>query len=346
MQVEINSLNLIGPKEKRLQFLYKQFLALYAQLDTVMNNAEKIAIEEDIKQKEAEINHLQTEIKRLRALESGSDRIYRNSFNNWQEKFTEIDFSKANLIINNVLNKIKNQEGAALFFLQNSSSMKGDLCIKKLESQLKSMGHWYRPYILAFSPYQKVNQANFLNFLAENLGIDPYPIDLSISTSEISLYTNDVIRKICGSLCSGHILFIQVDIYYLNPENQFLNWFLNEFWCPLVRQLPELSQRHRLVRFVAVLAIRGSLPKDCLPSSLYCKKQNLDREKFLELPLQKWKDKDIENWLINFSGLDSHQSRGNDEKFQQMAKTIYEVTRGEPCKVYDELMDQMTRLVS
>ncbi|MFB2934941.1 hypothetical protein ACE1B6_06650 [Aerosakkonemataceae cyanobacterium BLCC-F154] len=339
MQDVINNLNLIEPKEKRLQLLYNQFYALYAQLNTERNNAHKISIEEDIKQKEAEINNLKAEIKRLRELEIGSDRLYRNYCNTWEEKIPKIDFSKANAIVDHIFKKIKNQEGAALFVLQNSRSMGGDWCITNIKSQLQNIGILYSPGKYEFLAHQQANQIDFLNFLAQKFKYEPY-------TGAPSRFIDELIEKICSSLCSGNILFIQVDIYSLDSQNQFLSWFLKEFWCPLVRQLPEISQQHRLVRFVAVLSVGDLIEKDCLPDVLYCKKTKFDREKFLELPLQKWEQKHIEDWLFSFSELTSPPIRCTSTQIEEMARRIHKVTKGEPNQVYNQLMDQMTKLVN
>lgn len=132
MPDEINNLSLIEAKENRYQILIDKYKALYKELNTVRNRSDEISIKLEIKRIEEEIEALQAEIKRLRALETGSDRLYGNYFNSWEEKIPKIDFSKANGIVAHVFKKIKNQEGAALFLLQHSRYMGGHWYVKNI----------------------------------------------------------------------------------------------------------------------------------------------------------------------------------------------------------------------
>lgn len=141
-------------------------------------------------------------------------------------------------------------------------------------------------------------------------------------------------------------MFIQIDIYDLSSQDTFLDWFVQRFWCKLLGRLPEISQKHPLIRFVAVLSVRGSIPKDFLLSDLCCKSNKFDSKKILELPLKKWTEQEINNWLLNFSGLTATNIGVSPEEIKRMAENIHRVTEGQPRDVYNELMEEMSKRVS
>lgn len=336
--------NLINIKKEYRQNLYEKLNSAYGQLVKTLNEADKPSIQQTINGLESEIKQLEDDIEKLKLVSSRTenDEIYRKCLRHWEDQLPKIDFEKANRVLKSILGEIEKKEGAALFLLQNSRSMGGNWCIKNIKFKLQDMGMWYPPCEFEFLSYQQANPIDFLNFLAHKFSVQP-------CLEEIPTYTDEIINKICDSLSSGNIFFIQVDIYKLNCQDQFLDWFVHQFWCTLLERLPGLSQKHPLIRFVAVLSVRGSIPKDYLQPYLCCKKQNFDSKKILELPLQKWSHLEIKNWLFNFSGLTaSHIGRTPLKRLdiEQMAQTIFQITQGKPSEVYSELMEAMSKLVS
>jgi inactive STAND/Effector-associated domain 9 len=339
MQDESINQNLISIKKKRLNSLVKQYEAAYNQLSSTLNATDTVIINNQIKDLETEINKLESEIDnlKLRSHQIDSSKFHSQYLRNWKEKFPEIDFEKTNQILESTFKKFKNQEGAALFLLQNSSSMGGNLCIKNIKSKLQGMGSWYPPHKYEFSSLQEANIIGFLNSLAQS-----FPVQ---HCDNIPTYTDEIINKIYASLSSGDIFLIEIDIRDLNSQHIVLDWFVQQFWCKLLGRLPEISQKKRFIRFVAVLSIRGSIPKDLL-SDLCCKSNKFDSKKFLDLPLKKWTDKEIKNWLFNFSGLGAPPIGVTPQQIERMAENIYlDANKGEPYGVYNKLIAEMSEVV-
>jgi inactive STAND len=341
MQHESNNQSLIESKKKCLKILYDKYNLANQNWATTLNGSDKPSLQLTINLLETEIEQLEGEINnlKLRSPETDSSKFYSNHERNWKEKFPKIDFHKTNKMLKSILGKFEDREGAALFLLQNSRSMGGNWCVKNLEFQLQNMGNLHSPYEFEFLPHQAADRMNFLNFLAEKFTVPP-------CLDEIT-YTDKIIDKICASLHGGYIYFIKIDVYTLASEDLFLDWFLHQFWCRLLERLPQLSQKHPLIRFVAVVSVRGSIPKDFLPSCLCCKSKNFDSKKFMELPLQKkWTQQEINNWLLKFSGITAPPMEVTKEEIERMAENIHQVTKGKPCDVYSELMDAMSKRVS
>lgn len=133
--------------------------------------------------------------------------------------------------------------------------------------------------------------------------------------------------------------------YLFEDKNSFLEWFVQDFWSELINQISVRRKQHPYIKIVGVIAVRNVVPKAALSPAVCCTKQTFDNIKMLELPLQKWSDKEIYEWLwkhFKLSGLGFDQSR-----IQQMAKSIYEESdQGEPCKAYAQLMEALRQSVS
>ena len=338
MQDESINEKRIRKKKEHLKVLLQQWELASNQLIATLNQSEKPSIQKTIDDLEKEIDELDNKIKKLQlsSFQGDTDKVYSNHSRNWEEKFPKIDFKNTNKILKSTLDKFEDQEGAALFLLQNSRSMGGHWCIKNIKSQLQGIGKWYSPCEFEFLSHQEANPSDFLNYLAQKFAVQP--------CDQIPTYTERIINNICESLCNGNILFIQIDIYDLNSQDTFLDWFVQQFWCTLLRRLPEISKKHPSIRFVAVLSIRGSIPKDFLLSDLCCKNYNFDSKKFLELPLKKWTNEEIKNWLFKFSGLTAIGV--TLQEIERMAENIHRVTKGKPDEVYKELMEAMSKRVS
>lgn len=235
-------------------------------------------------------------------------------------------------IIDGVFKPFEEQRGAALFLLQQSRSMHGDLCIQHIKSVLQSLGTWTPPIEFEFLPYRPTNPSDFLNDLAGKF---------EIKSAVGSPTPTEITEGICQSLQNGNVLLIQLGIYSINLGDNFLTWFIQQFWEQLINQLERLDQERPLIRVVSVISVGNIVPRECLPEALCCTLQRFDARKLLELPLQKWTEKEICLWLLKFSNLGLGRS-----EIEMMAKNIYRVSQGRPSEVYGELMQVMTQKVS
>jgi inactive STAND/Effector-associated domain 9 len=330
-------------KEKYRNNLLKQLAAAYEQLSSTRNKADIPAIEEQVQQLAEKIKTVESEIdasKRASADENQilQRQVYRDSFNNWEDNLHRIDFSKVTKNLG-ICQQMEDQEGAALFLLENSQTMGGKWGVKKIRHRLQELGTWYPPLEFVFSQHQTVNPTDFLCAVAQKF-------DGQMSQAPEPQIIIDLIKKIYSALCGGHVLLIQIEIPYLDAKSTFLDWFIHQFWCPLVRQLPMIGRTSPLVKIFAVITVRGKVDKVCLPEAWCCPRQQFHSEKVLKLPLQKWTEADIRNWLVKFSGLMSPAVGLTRPEIEQLAQSIYQVSAGRPIDVYHELMKTMTDKVS
>ncbi|NET60202.1 MAG: hypothetical protein F6K47_29895 [Symploca sp. SIO2E6] len=170
------------------------------------------------------------------------------------------------------------------------------------------------------------------------------------NSTDIQEYTTNIIEKICNSLYCGQILFIYVELYSPDVEDTFLVWFIKQLWNPLIsRLLEQLSNQDPSIRVLAVIAVDGQVPEDCLPQDLYCgcRPEDFDSTKILEIPLETWTEEEIRNWLFNFSGLTDPKIGLSISEINRMAKSIFAASYGGlPARVYDELKKQLKDVIN
>ncbi|MBE9070538.1 hypothetical protein IQ260_28235 [Leptolyngbya cf. ectocarpi LEGE 11479] len=340
--MEVNGL-LIQQKEAYQKTLLKKYQAAYAQMSKTLSDTEKINLEEEIKQLETSIQATQREINELRVPQKSESESYRQLSNVWEEELHKINYSKVESALNTIFKPLKRREGSALFFIRKSQDMGGKWCIQKIKHRIQSdLGSGLVPRSIGFSSFQNADAMGVLSRLAER-----YIIDMPVEQNNLKGCTQAIIKRIIDSLESGQIFLLEIQLYRLQPHDSFLKWFVNDFWMPLVSQLPAISSQKRNIRLMAVLAVQGgTVSKGCLSSDLCCNKKNFNGSKIFELTLQRWTEPEICDWLFDFSGLTAQVKRLNDDQIEQMAENIHYVTGGIPNKVYHELMNAMTHCTS
>lgn len=329
----------IQAREDEKRLLLDQYKEECTNKLTTSNASDKVIIGKKIQQLESKIKILQEEIDDLRRPQRAENIRHREAFRDWEDDLHKINFSRVESTLKPILNNLKRQEGSALFILSKSRSMGGKWCVRKIKYRIQEdLGVLGKPCEVGFSSSQTVEPRTFLNSLAGEIGLDP-----QVNQANIHGYVQAIIEHILDSLISGQIFLMEVSIYTLNQRDAFLKWFVNEFWMPMVSRLPAVSSQKRRIRLMAILSVQNSIPKACLPSTICCKKKDFDGGKLLELPLQKWTENEIHDWLFDFSGLTAQSEPLTNDAIAQMAQNIHQLTHGVPNDVYHELMDAMTQ---
>lgn len=342
MAMEVNEI-LVQQKQAYQNKLLKKYQAAYAQMSRTLSETEKVDLVEEIKQLESLIQATQKEINELRAPQRSTSENYRQVSRTWEEELHKINYSKVESALNTVFKPLKRREGSALFFIRKSQDMGGKWCVQKIKHHIQSdLGSGLVPRSIGFSSFQNADAVGVLSRLAER-----YTIDIPVEPNNLKGCTQAIIKRILDSLESGQIFLLEIQLYRLQPHDSFLKWFVNDFWMPLVSQLPAISSQKRNIRLMAVLTVQGgTVSKGCLSSDLCCNKRNFNGSKIFELTLQRWTEPEICDWLFDFSGLTTQVERLNDAQIEQMAENIYHVTGGIPNKIYHELMNAMTQCAS
>jgi hypothetical protein len=308
---------------------------LIDQITRTNNDADRNRLNREAESILEEIENRERELKKLNL--SGGN--YRQSSSHWEDNLYRINFSSVKTQLRNICQQIEDQEGAALFLLKNSQAMGGKWSLKLIEQSLQALGTWYPPLEFGFLQHQIANPADFLSAVAKRF-------DAQISENSETQTVTELIRKIYGALPAGHVFLIQIEIPYLDAKSTFLNWFIRQFWCPLVRELPVVSTISPQVKVFAVLKVRGTVDDACLQENLCCPQEQFDCERALELLLQPWTEVEIRNWLVQHSGLMSLAIGLTRPEVERIARTIYQVSQGRPIDVYHELMNTMSSKVS
>lgn len=325
--------------ENQKKELMGQYAILISQQTNALSDIDKRKLQNQIDELEKEIENLENKIRQLKPVNKDDHQPYRSYHNVWEDKLPQLNFKKSKRIIQDIFSRLEDGgEEQALFLLQRSRTMRGDLCIKHIKLLLQSMdiGDWYPPFEYSFLRHQPSSPEVFLNALASRFSVESLQAD---SSKLITL----ILDKVCKSLVAGNVFLLLVE-FSLRPNDAFLGWFVNEFWCPLVKHLNVHRDEHPFIKVVGVLAVRNEISKTCLPIDLCCKKQKFDSRKILELPLENWSDREIHEWLSKHSKL-SELGYGQTQ-LKTMAETIYaESEKGKPLSAYDSLMETLKQSV-
>lgn len=306
---EFRKKNLLEQIEQKL----KGINALHNQLLTTLNVEDKVKIEKKYKDAGDELADLYEEMD------------FDESPNiDWEVHLPKIDYKAARAIINNVLDKVT-LGGGALFLLQESQIMGGEWCVNQIKLLLSNKK--LRHFQVEFLQHQRLNEFELMYQIGAYLNVeDP--------TDNLEQYTHAVIHKICNSLEIGTTIFVELRLWDdLSLQDHFLQWFILEFWKPLLGHLPELTERLRRIRFIVAIVANNKLSSTCLRPHLLCSPQQFDQEKIVVLPLEYWTEEEIKEWLYEYSSV---LSAGED--FDQTARVIFQSSKGIPLVVYNNLI--------
>ncbi len=113
-----------------------------------------------------------------------------------------------------------------------------------------------------------------------------------------------VVDKIYEALERRHVFLIAITLEQVRPQDQFLDWFVNQFWRVILNKLSEIKQERPLIRIIGVISVEAKVAKPQIPRHLCCSVKQFDPEKMVELPLKTWNTEQICTWLEAYSTLD------------------------------------------
>jgi hypothetical protein len=308
--------------EKNQAELNQDYISANRELNRTTNEVERNRLGRQIKDLEQEIDEVEARLQELEKAENNPNHCSLQR----AEKLPEIDFSKIKKTANKIIDKFGKDGGSALFLLQDSHAMAGDLFIAALREQLRSKTGNFRHCRMRFTASEgALDETGILNRLASWFGVQPLAVR--------DAYIQAIIQAITESVQSGSIVFFELNRWEkLVPQEQILTWFLDRFWQPLVSQLP-IKDCPR-VKFIAMMTSDIPLLPACLDLPYFCQESRFDGTKILDLPLRKWTVKDIEEWLENFSGLPGPE-------ISRTAKNIHQSSRkGIPQLARDALLKE------
>jgi L-rhamnose mutarotase len=242
----------------------------------------------------------------------------------WDNKLIEIDFARAKKLIEEIrrdyLDTVNHRY--ALFLLDNTVAMEGELILKWTRNYLRGCGTWTEPLIHGFAI--TANKEEFIRSLANRCAI---PVDVEVGV---------LINKLKSKFRLGEVFFIQIEIPNDNAS-EFVSWFVQDFWHPFTQDL------NGDFAVVATIAIDCRFQGAGLPDNIFCKGK-FDGRKIKRLPLKNWSQDDVISWLRDHSDLGV---RGcSMQQFQEIARGVYDFARGKPIDTRSALLKNLNRLVS
>jgi hypothetical protein len=252
------------------------------------------------------------------------------------QNLSKINFREPKEIVNHILDKcLGKQGGTALFLLQNTSLMRGDLCVAEIQYSLssKSYGKFKHCPIDPLLSQAISDERSLLNAIADYFKpVESHPNDQQ--------YIHNIIDQISDSVQGGSIVFFDFTNWnILENDVKILSWFIEYFWHPLNKRHQDISEDYSSVKFVLFISLSSMITESYKHLNYCCNYADFDSLKILELPLKNWEEGDIDDWLQEVYGL-------SKKKSQEIAKKIYKLSNpGIPVTVCSKLEESLHKLI-
>lgn len=254
----------------------------------------------------------------------------------------KIDFLKAKSTASLIKERLGQEGGSILFFLQKSKKQMGHYCVEEVLSVILSdqiidgrvVGAYRRYSVDLDSAISKCNETEFLIRLASHLNVST-SFDEKDSCEELSRQLRE---KIKTSIDNGTTIFLEVrGVDELLENSDFLPWFIQDFWTPLIDEVTAVSQKYKS-KFIVALVADSHVLLDC-PPTYFCDDDSIDCYKLLELPLPDWSIDDIHDWLVRFRALSAKVKQKTDAELQRLAQKVHRDSEGTPQNICANLRE-------
>jgi hypothetical protein len=252
----------------------------------------KRSYEERRDAKMTKIKELEEKIKRLKHPTESS--FY--DVSSFKDNLPKIDFEEVTREAQRVLGCMKQgKRGDALFLIQNSRMMEGELFMPILTDVFKNSTGDFKSYEVDFFKGGGSGFNDFLNQLSRHLGFD----------ESIQISSEVIIETILGSVKIGSVIFLSMHGWNhldLPCHRSTVEKFIQTFWVPLIARLND-REKYRRVKIIATLVT----DKECWPDQDVFDEYTKEDNQFfwLSLPLRNWKEEEVQEWLENYSSMDA-----------------------------------------
>lgn len=317
--------------EKEIAGLVIEYELYAERARTILDPGEKPRL--DLRKNQL-LKLLQEKEQQLEALERQKQSLNRQILN-FDDALPKIDFREARRIIHQVVDDLQlNEGGAALFLLQQSRRMAGDLLLMALNDVLSSGRAAPIYYEVAFSPaIGGADETTFLTSIGRYLGVE--------LTHNLAVDITVIQTTLCGALRQHSTIVIQLtnwDALGSQNQHEFMQWLLETFWQPLVDELEDVLEEWDS-RIIFVIVANRPLTEDCRKLPCFCTVDAFDSRSILEIPLNNWTEQDIRLWLTNHFRLSKPATK-------RWARQIYEESEGDPTLTRKALQDYFEQLLA
>lgn len=319
----------IEAKNKLLEALTDDYFALSAAIESENDPVTKNRYKRRSKEMETEMDEVGAELDALRLRWDS-----RHSLLQLQSKLSKIDFKILQDTIEKIFQYQNDEPCTALLLFQNSMSMGGEWCAKRIQEILRCQtgAGLFRHMPVEFQSREPADAIALMRRLGQYLGIEPAGQNLENSTQ-------GVIQKLCDSLQYGSVFMIECwGCDYLSLEPDIFRWVLKDFWMNTVHKLTAVAKTKKCVKVkvIMLLFVDGRLPENCLLTDQCCTLEQFEKDKLLEIPLELWTREHIREWIESCSGL----SLPSDQ-VERMTNKIYGGSLcGIPKMVAEQLLNE------
>jgi hypothetical protein len=341
---------MINTQQSRIQYLKNQQQMWKERIDGVLKNmnftSEVVQLQNLTRESTFYFEELTKVENELKLLENQSDSsVSSNQENTIIKNLSKLNFSQAKETVSYILEKYLGKKGGlALFLLQNTALMRGDLCVAEIQYCLSSNSYGrfkYCPIDPLLRP-DISDERSLLNAIADYFK----PIEPELNEQQ---YAQKIIEKIVDTVQGNSIVFFDFTNWDSLPENdsQLLSWFVKNFWQPLKEKHKDICKSYSLVKFILFISTSSTISEtynelcwSCDSIDNFCHNINeFESLKIPELPLSNWQESDIDDWLQEVYGLSKLKSQG-------IAQTIYRLSnRGIPVTVCSKLEQSLAQLL-
>jgi len=228
----------------------------------------------------------------------------------FKEDLPQIDFDEVMEEVRVLIRSFRQERGDVLLLLQESLSMSGDLCLRRVREEFKRGTGDFKPYDLEFYSGDDLNEYGWLEQLGRYVGLE--------ASSKPEELAKLVIEKLCQSVKSGSTIFLEIRKWDDLPcQEETLAWFMEYFWSPLVDCLDDRTKYPR-VKFIATIVVDDELSSACFKQKCLCEETAPFR--WLKLPLRNWTQEEIQEWLECYPGIGNPRSIKLSERFYKASK--------------------------
>ena len=310
--------------EEELASLSEQYTAVNKQRRQTKDERERLLLK---KQADDLLEQMQQVEEELEKLENSEDN-YNQANKVINQIISKIDYKEARCQVDDFYEKIQDNGGEALFFIDNFNVVAGKYFISEIIDRFKC----------------QTNDFKFIEIDIEKKGseLDEWGLIQSIgeyfNVNNLSFDIQECLRKvihlICQSLQNNKVIIIEIrnwDILY-DSEN-ILNFFLNEFWLQLIKHKGQLSH---LKNIKIITLISASIPLINYQSS------TLGNVIKLELTTP-WEKEYIQTWIAQNNKYFKFESRN---KIINFAERVYlRASNGIPCLVCEYLYQELEKAI-
>jgi hypothetical protein len=323
---------------RQIARLDEELAAVDSDITTAPNERIKSKLNKQAEQLLAEIDSIEQKLSELDS-ESSDQNVRDRSLEKILQK---IDFLKAKSTASLIKGRLSQEGGSVLFFLQKSKKQMGHYCVEEVLSVLlgdqiidgKVVGAYRRYSVDLDSAISQCNETEFLTRLASHLNVNTR-LDEKDGYEELSRQLRE---KIKSSIDDGTTIFLEIrGVDELLEAGDFLPWFIQEFWTPLIDKVTEVSQKYKS-KFIVALIADSHILSDC-PPDYFCDDDSIDCYKLLELPLPNWSIDDIYDWLVRFRTLSAKVKQKTDAELQRVAQKVHRDSEGTPQNICANLRE-------